>query len=103
MPRKAMGVRTWIMRIHRWMGVVFCWLFLVWFVSGFVMIYCRFPHVEAADRLAREESLDSGRMRISPAWAWASLHESTAPTRIRLNVLDGRPVYRIQFGRRSSL
>jgi len=103
MPRKAIVVRTWIMRIHRWMGVVFCWLFLAWFVSGFVMIYCRFPHVEAADRLAHGESLDAGRIHISPALAFAALHPSTAPTRIRLNVLDGQPVYRFEFGRRSRI
>jgi hypothetical protein len=60
MSPTAIAVRNWIMRIHRWMGVAFCLLFLTWFVSGIVMIYCRFPHVEAEDRLSRAASLDPG-------------------------------------------
>ncbi len=93
----------WIMRIHRWMGVAFCLLFLTWFASGMVMIYCRFPHVEAEDRLARAVALDPGRIHVPPMMAFAALHESAAPAQIRLYVLDGRPVYRFEFGRRTKL
>jgi len=91
------------MLIHRRMGVAFCVLFLTWFVSGIVLIYCPFPHVEAEDRLAHEDSLDSGRIHISPVRAFEALHEATGPTQIRLHVLNGRPVYRFEFGRRSRI
>src|SRR5262249_49598551 len=37
--------------LHRWMGVALCLIFLVWFVSGIVMMYCGYPGVTAADRL----------------------------------------------------
>jgi len=103
MSPAGIAVRNWIMRIHRWMGVAFCVLFLAWFVSGIVLIYCRFPHVEAEDRLAHEDALDPGRIHISPVGAFAALREPTAPTQIRLHVLDGRPVYRFEFGGRSRL
>lgn len=39
MSRTGMAIRKWTMLIHRWMGVVFCVLFLTWFVSGIVMMY----------------------------------------------------------------
>ena len=103
MSRTTIAVRNWIMRIHRWMGVAFCLLFLMWFASGIVMIYCRFPHVETTDRLARAASLDPRRIHIPPTSAFGMLHESAAPTQIRLYVLDGRPVYRFEFGRRVKL
>jgi PepSY-associated TM region len=91
------------MLIHRWMGVVFCVLFLTWFVSGMVMMYCRFPRVEAEDRLARAPALDPSRIGVSPDPARRAVHSAGAPSQIRLNVLDGRPVYRFGFGRRSTL
>jgi DNA-directed RNA polymerase subunit H (RpoH/RPB5) len=40
------------------MGVAFCTLFLARFLSGIVMMYCRFPRVEAEDRLSRAAGLD---------------------------------------------
>jgi hypothetical protein len=103
MSPEAIAVRSWIMRIHRTMGVAFCLLFPMWFASGIVLIYCRFPHVEAEDRLARAASLDPGRIHVPPILAFAALHESAAPTQIRLCVLDGRPIYRFEFGRRVKL
>jgi len=35
----AIAIRRWVMLTHRWMGVVFCVLFLAWFASGIVMMY----------------------------------------------------------------
>ena len=39
--------------VHRYMGLVFCVIFVIWFASGIVMIYARMPGYEAAERLAR--------------------------------------------------
>src|ERR1043166_3079065 len=38
--------------VHRWLGVVLCLLFLLWFPSGFVMMYWDYPSITAAQRLA---------------------------------------------------
>ena len=84
------------------MGVVFCVLFFAWFVSGIVMMYARFPRVEAEDRLSRATRLDASKIQIGPVEALQVLHSSSAPSQVRLAVLDGRPVYRFAFGRRSS-
>ncbi len=91
------------MRVHRWMGVAFCVLFLAWFLSGMVLMYCRFPQVGAADRLAHKVPLVAGQIQIRPAQALAALAESATPMRIQLSILDGRPVYRFEFGSRFRL
>jgi len=103
MPRTALTIRKWTMRVHRWMGVVFCLLFLSWFLSGFVMMYRGFPYVDPADRLSRAIALDPARILVTPDRALAAACVSAMPSQIRLNVLDGRPVYRFAFGRRQVL
>jgi len=89
-------LRKYAMLIHRWMGVGFCVLFLVWFLSGIVMMYWGFPEVGEEERLARAEALDASRMqmiRISPEEAYRRLELGGEPDRVRISVLDGRPVY----------
>jgi hypothetical protein len=104
MSRTAIALRNWVVFVHRWTGIACCVLFLVWFASGIVLIYCRFPQVNAGDRLAREDPLDPGRIHVTPAGAYATLHESSLPpTKICVSVLDGRPVYRFVFGSRTKL
>lgn len=101
--RQSFAVRAWVMRIHRWLGLAFCALFLTWFASGFVLMYCPFPHVEEADRLAHADRLDVAAIRVPPAAAFAALGAWPAPTRVRLRTLDGRPVYEFDFGSRRRL
>lgn len=81
------------------MGVFFCPLFLTWFLSGFVMMYRGFPSVTREDRLSRAPALDPARILVPPNRAMAAAHASGSPSQIRLNNLDGRPVYRFGFGR----
>ena len=83
--------------IHRWLGVILCLFFLVWFLSGIVMMYWGFPSVTAADRLARSPALDSSSLRVAPIDA-ASKAARETPGQIRLNTFDGRPVYRFRSG-----
>ena len=53
MSRPAITFKKHLILTHRWMGVFFCALFAVWFVSGIVMMYWDFPQVQAEDRLAK--------------------------------------------------
>jgi hypothetical protein len=92
-------ILTSLIFVHRWMGVALSVLFFLWFASGVVMMYWDFPGVSAEDRLERAPSLDASRVRVPPAAALASLHAAHAPTQIRLNIFDGRPVYRFRVGR----
>ena len=51
--------------VHRWLGVVLCLLFLLWFPSGFVMMYWDYPSITPADRLAHLAPLDPSTIKIS--------------------------------------
>ena len=84
--------------VHRWLGVALCLVFLLWFPSGIGMMYWDFPGVTAADRLERSPALDRSKVLLSPGEAFATLGELQAPTQIRLNTFDGRPVYRFRAG-----
>src|SRR5215471_12517184 len=85
--------------VHRWMGVMLCTLFLLWFVSGVVMMYWDFPSVRAEDRLDRAPTLDVLHVRLSAAEAFSALHTSQTSSQIRLNSFDGRPAYHFRIGR----
>jgi hypothetical protein len=82
--------------LHRWLGVALCLLFLIWFPSGIGMMYWEFPSVTPAMRLDRAAPLHAADVRLSPAGAWATLRGAGAPLRARLQIFDGRPLYRFQ-------
>jgi hypothetical protein len=50
MPNAGAQFKRALIFVHRWMGVLFCLLFLTWFASGIVMMYWQYPQVLAADR-----------------------------------------------------
>jgi PepSY-associated TM region len=85
--------------VHRWLGVVLCLLFLLWFPSGIGMMYWDFPSVGADDRLERSPALDPLTIHLSPAEAFAAAGQPQPPSQVRLNTFDGRPVYRFRAGR----
>jgi hypothetical protein len=84
--------------IHRWLGIAGCLVFLVWFVSGVVMMYERMPRLSAEERLARLPSLDLSTVGVTPARAAAIA--AVSPDRVRVGMLLGRPAYRFESGNR---
>jgi hypothetical protein len=94
----AVVVKRTLVFIHRWLGVVLCLLFLVWFASGIGMMYWTYPTVTARDRVDRAPVLDAATVKLSPEEAWKIIGADDPPAQIRLNTFDGRPVYR--FGGR---
>jgi hypothetical protein len=90
-------IRQTLIFVHRWLGVALCLLFLLWFPSGFVMMYWDYPSITPADRLAHLTALDPETIRVSPADA-AAKAEIEAPGSVRLTTFAGRPIYR--FGGR---
>src|SRR5215471_13459915 len=91
--------RNGLIFIHRWLGVVLSTLFLLWFGSGIVMMYWDFPSVRDEDRIEHSQALDGAAIRLSPMEAYAVLGVRQPPSSARLNVFDGRPVYRFRTGR----
>jgi hypothetical protein len=98
MSRVGMPLKKILIFVHRWMGVTFCLLFLLWFLSGMVMMYWTYPEVTTADRLLRASVLDASRIRVSPQEAFATLQSRDAPSETRLVMFDGRPAYDFDFG-----
>jgi hypothetical protein len=85
--------------VHRWLGVALCILFLLWFPSGIVMMYWQYPEVTAQDRLEHSPALVASTIRLTPGEAFAKLDADPPPTGVRLDTLDGRPVYEFRNGR----
>jgi len=92
-----------IIFVHRWLGVVLCLFFLLWFPSGIGMMYWDFPSVEAGDRLERSPSLEASTIRLSPAEAYIFTGLSQPPSQVRLNTFAGRPIYRFRADTTTSL
>jgi hypothetical protein len=88
---------------HRWLGVFWCVLFAVWFMSGVSMMYWGYPSVEQGDRLARAAALNPSQIQVSPQDAYASLQPTEPPDQVQLGTFNGRPVYRFRTGRQQSL
>src|SRR4051812_1930749 len=89
--------------LHRWLGVALCLFFLLWFPSGIGMMYWDLPSVTADQRLERSAAVDAASIRLSPAEAFAISGAAPAPTEVRLNLFDGRPVYRFRTGSDESI
>src|SRR5690606_13017566 len=94
---RRVNLRLCLILSHRWMGIAIGLMFVVWTVSGLVLMYYGLPHLTAGERLARLPHLDAGAIRISPLEA-AALVEGE-PFRMRISMLGDRPVYRINTGR----
>lgn len=103
MSRPAILLKKNFILFHRWMGVAFSVLFLFWFLSGFVMMYWDYPEVNARDRIAHGEKIRWQDVRVSPAAAFVAAGLEKPPTRVRLTMLDGKPVYRFHSGRLQNL
>ena len=83
---------------HRWLGIAGGVLFAAWFASGLVMMYARMPSLSPEERLYRLPLLDLSTASLTPAEAAG--RRGLVPSRLRIGVLDDRPVYRFQQGRR---
>jgi hypothetical protein len=92
-----------VLFVHRWLGVALSAFFLLWFPTGIGMMYWDFPGVTDADRLERASSLDASAITLSARDAYATLGIAQRPTELRLNMFDGRPVYRFRAGGAESI
>ena len=95
--RKLLDWRKVLIYSHRWLGIVLGILFVVWCISGIVLMYRSMPRLTAAERLIRMQPLDLSSVQITPAEA-ANRLELKSPTRLRVAMLGNRPVYRIMGG-----
>ncbi|MBQ5949259.1 PepSY domain-containing protein [Massilia sp. ST3] len=79
---------------HRWLGIVMCLLFAMWFVSGVVMMYVGYPKLTESERLQHLPRLDPAASLLAPqeALARAGLHGPLKELRLSAGS-GGQPVY----------
>ncbi len=87
LPSALMKGLVWF---HRWLGVVLCAFFAVWFATGAMMVFVAFPALSPDDRFAFSEPINLARLHLSPAEAAARLPDRPD---LRLVGLEGAPIY----------
>lgn len=95
MKRLLRQAQRWLYWTHRWVGIVTCLLFAMWFISGLVMIYVGFPALTDAERRALLPVIDGQQIRLSPSDALAAAGQGQWPRSLKLEMLRDEPVYRI--------
>src|SRR5579863_726362 len=90
--RKLLDWRKLLIYSHRWLGIAITVMFLVWTFSGVVLMYYGHPQITTGERLLRLAPIDFSTATVTPAEAVAKA--GIKPYRVRLSMLDGRPVYR---------
>jgi PepSY-associated TM region len=78
--------------IHRWLGIIACLLFSMWFASGIVMHFVPFPVLTEADRIEGLAPLDMTRVLHGPEGA-ARASGRADVMRVRLLQRSDGPVY----------
>ena len=80
---------------HRYVGIPLSPLFVLWFVSGVVMMYTGgMPELAPEERLERRSPLDLARVRLTPVEAAEAGGVPVPPVEARLLSVLGRPAYR---------
>lgn len=85
-----------ILHVHRYLGLAFSILFLVWFLSGFVMMYKGFPNLSTQEKLMGSSPV---RFRPDPLNPHKAMELAQLPghlTSLRIASILQWPVYRLQ-------
>lgn len=90
--RKLLDWRKLLIYSHRWLGIGITVMFLLWTLSGVVLMYYGHPQITTGERLLRLAAINFSTATVTPADAAAKAH--IKPYRVRLSMYNGRPVYR---------
>lgn len=81
--------------IHRWIGIVACLLFVIWFISGLVIMYVHFPEMSPEEKLATLPPISWEEVHVTPQEALESAGLDEFPEKFWLEMSGVEPVYRI--------
>jgi PepSY-associated TM region len=87
--------KWWLYLIHRWIGIGACLLFLIWFLSGLVMVYVPYPSLTARERLAGLPAIDWSVVRIGPAEVQRAAGLAAPPESVALEMTADDAVWRV--------
>lgn len=80
--------------LHRWLGVVLCAFFAMWFISGVIMMYVGYPKLTDAERLQHLPALAADAPLLSPQQALARAGVDGPLKELRLAAASGgQPAY----------
>ncbi|WP_074407363.1 PepSY domain-containing protein [Aquimarina megaterium] len=82
-----------IISLHHWLGTFFCALFLIWFLSGFVMMYQSFPNLSETERIEMLSSSVNTEV-LSPKTVFKN-DTIDEISQLRLNYVLNRPVFHL--------
>lgn len=86
--------KRWLYLVHRWLGVLLCSVFALWFVSGIVMMYVGYPKLTPAERLEHLPPMRGVPIALEPAQALQAAGLQGPLQELRLALASGgRPVY----------
>ncbi|MCG8581207.1 MAG: PepSY domain-containing protein [Bacteroidales bacterium] len=83
-------LKKYLFLIHKWTGFVMSLLFVVWFISGFIMIYHSFPKPRPQSYFHGLSSFSGREIVTSPQ----SLTDKYPGSGVTLEILNGQPIYR---------
>ncbi|GGM83450.1 hypothetical protein GCM10010967_13990 [Dyadobacter beijingensis] len=81
--------------IHRYLGFALSLLFVIWFLSGFAMMYVKYPTMRYHERLQRLPAPDFSQAKLTVTQALGSAGVKDTLRSVRLGMMLDRPVYRI--------
>ncbi|MDB5532186.1 MAG: hypothetical protein JWO28_501, partial [Hyphomicrobiales bacterium] len=81
--------------VHRWLGILFCLLFAMWFASGIVMHFVAFPSLTETERIEGLAAVEAPAGLRSPGEAAGAVKDAA---RVRLLRRVDRPVYLVSGG-----
>ncbi|PIF89201.1 PepSY-associated transmembrane protein [Acidovorax sp. 62] len=86
--------KRWLYLVHRWLGVLLCSFFAMWFISGLVMMYVGYPKLTHTERLEHLPPLRGVPVALEPAQALQAAALAGPLQELRLAVASGgRAVY----------
>lgn len=86
--------KRWLFLIHRWVGIVMCLFFAMWFISGVVMMYMGYPKLTPTERLQHLPGLRAEAVLVTPQQALAAAGVTGVMQDLRLAAASGgQPVY----------
>ena len=89
------NITKYILLLHRYLGFALSLLFVIWFLSGFAMMYVKYPTMRQNERLQNLPVVDLIRVDLSLKDALAKTNITDTLRAVRLGMLLDRPVYRV--------
>ena len=88
-------LKRWLYLTHRWIGIVSCLFFAMWFVSGLVLVYVPYPALDRAEWLEGQAPIEWANVRTTPDAAFAGSDPADL-RRLDLEMRGAEPIWRWQ-------